>query len=107
MSFDQVRETYLEHLAAGGKAGSYGPAPRDLSIPDREWRSLVLERFERVAKDFDRVLLRWSDRDLERYQLPHPLLGNLSIKEMLLFTLYHSHHHARRISERLSLEQES
>ncbi|MCH9650017.1 MAG: DinB family protein [Deltaproteobacteria bacterium] len=102
MSFEQVREKYSIQLAAGAKAGSYGPSPRDPSIPDSDWRALVLRRFEAVSRDFDKTLTGWTDKDLERYQLPHPLLGDLSIKEMLLFTLYHSHHHARRIFERLS-----
>ncbi|MCB9182399.1 MAG: DinB family protein [Flavobacteriales bacterium] len=36
---------------------------------------------------------RWSESDLERYLLPHPLLGKLTLREMLYFTLYHVQHH--------------
>ncbi len=43
---------------------------------------------------------RWRDSDLDRLRLPHPLLGKLTVREMLYFTLYHNAHHARRIVER-------
>ena len=45
--------------------------------------------------------LAWSERALDRYRLPHPLLGRLTVREMLLFTLYHSVHHFSLVSTRV------
>jgi hypothetical protein len=36
---------------------------------------------------------KWKAADMEIYLLPHPLLGKLTIREMLLFTIYHIEHH--------------
>ena len=35
----------------------------------------------------------FSEKDLDNYILPHPLLGKLTIREMLFFTIYHVQHH--------------
>jgi hypothetical protein len=35
----------------------------------------------------------WSEDDLDNHRLPHPLLGKLTVREMLFFTLYHIQHH--------------
>ena len=104
-SFAEVRDLYRGELAAGAQAGPYGPPPREPGGDDDPWRALVLDRFERVGQDLDRVLAGWTDRSLDRYRLPHPLLGQMTIREMLYFTLYHNQHHARRVFERLAMEE--
>lgn len=43
----------------------------------------------------------WRDADLDRYLLPHPLLGKLTLREMLFFTLYHNYHHVQSVAARL------
>jgi len=61
---------------------------------------MVLQRWQKVAAGLDAVLERWDDKRLDRYQLPHPVLGKLTVREMLFFTLYHNKHHASRVFER-------
>ena len=62
----------------------------------REWWS----SFDAVAA----ALSSWSERQLDRVRLPHPGMGLLTTREMVLFTLFHNQHHeagvARRLSER-------
>lgn len=45
----------------------------------------------------------WAERALDRYRLPRPALGTLTMREMRYFTLYHELHHmqvaARRAAE--------
>ena len=38
-------------------------------------------------------LCKYSEKDLDKYLLPHPLLGKMTVREMLYFTIYHSEHH--------------
>lgn len=38
-------------------------------------------------------LSKWSDNSIEKYVLPHPLMGKISIKEMLFFMNHHINHH--------------
>jgi hypothetical protein len=45
-------------------------------------------------------MTRWPERALDRHLLPHPLMGLLTIREMLAFTVYHTAHHLRRVADR-------
>jgi hypothetical protein len=48
-----------------------------------------------------RALEHWTEMDLDRCRLPHPLLGKITVREMLFFTLYHYEHHWAIVAERL------
>ena len=37
--------------------------------------------------------LKFSVSDLDTYLLPHPLLGKMTIREISLWTAYHTEHH--------------
>ena len=38
-------------------------------------------------------LNKFSEADLDKFVIPHPLLGKLTIREMMYFTIYHAEHH--------------
>jgi hypothetical protein len=57
---------------------------------------------ETLANQLADVVGHWREEDLDRYRLPHPLLGKLTVREMLLFTVYHNYHHPRSLAARLS-----
>lgn len=50
-----------------------------------DWQSIGQKFYDRVGQ--------WSEKDLESYLMPHPLLGKLTIREMLMFNIYHTLHH--------------
>jgi hypothetical protein len=41
-------------------------------------------------------LKKFSEDDLDSIRLPHPLLGKLTVREMLYFAVYHVGHHHRQ-----------
>jgi hypothetical protein len=43
----------------------------------------------------------WREEDLDRYRLPHPVLGLVTVREMLMFTLFHFDHHRENVARRL------
>ena len=44
------------------------------------------------------------DRSIgQRYSPPHPLLGRITLREMLLFTLLHFDHHRDKVAARLGI----
>ena len=92
-SFPALRERYAEVLANGGSAGGY--APRALSPADatEEKRASIMAEHAAVVARFAAAIERWPERALDRYQLPHPLLGKLTVREMAQFTLLHNVHH--------------
>ena len=102
-TFDEVREVYRQRLAAGGRAyGKFIPARADATSGSvAEQRAALLARWQRVNARLRSAVEGWSDRDLQRIQLPHPLIGKLTAHEMLLFTIYHDQHHITGAQGRL------
>jgi hypothetical protein len=47
-------------------------------------------------------LHRSSQSALDRWRLPHPLLGRLTVREMLFFTLCHNRHHLEGVRRKLA-----
>lgn len=89
--YEALVTRYLGKLAAGGKApGRF--VPKAVSLAERPQLQRKLDKA--VAKLVRRID-RFSDAELDQLLLPHPLLGKLSLREMLYFTLHHvDQHHA-------------
>jgi hypothetical protein len=92
-SFAQIQSIYQEALSNGAQAGNY--APRRLEYPEypKGVRQKIMLEWNRVWGQLIRATHGWDDRSLDRLRLPHPLIGKLSMREMLYFTLYHHRHH--------------
>jgi hypothetical protein len=102
-TYDAIRETYRSSLAAGaGASGRFVPPRQDVS-PDQvaERRAELLARWTRVNAALRSGLEPWSETDLDRIQMPHPILGKLTAREMLFFTLYHNGHHVEAAQRRI------
>lgn len=88
-SFDGLVKRYRERLAEGGAA-------RGLYIPEThstEKKSKLLKEYGAQRDRLVKIITKWKEKDLDKYLLPHPLLGKLTIREMLFFTIYHNRHH--------------
>lgn len=98
-----LRTAYLERLAGGGSAGGY--APRTLPPPAEPAtaRRRLLERCAATLGALERAVRPWDEAALDRYRLPHPLLGRITLREMLLFTLLHFDHHRDKVAARLGI----
>jgi len=104
-----VQQSYRRALSRGGGAsGKYVPKPEDLSETEAEARRRqILTRWAEVNRRLLQALDRWGERDLDRLRMPHPLLGLLTVREMLFFTLYHNRHHVEAAKRRLPRFQSS
>lgn len=91
--YAEVRAVYLAALAGGGAAsGRYVP-PAGVPEDPEASRARALNGWRRTG---DRLVARvgkWRENALDTYRLPHPLLGKMSVREMLFFTHYHDGHH--------------
>lgn len=91
-SFGDLAAAYRELLAQGGRAGgAYVPQGTD-ALPDATDQ---LAEWNKTLTYFHKNLDKWSESDLDKYRLPHPLLGKLTAREMLFFTIYHTWHHVQ------------
>jgi len=89
MVYDDFVNKYLSKLASGGKAtGRF--VPRAVNAK----QAFILK--SKLKNEINRLVTRldkFSEAELDKYVLPHPLLGKLTLREMLYFTAYHVSHH--------------
>ena len=95
VTYEELRTRYMGVLEAGGKAGRFAP-----SADTQHDRAAILRHLASANRSLVEAVGQWSDADLDRHQLPHPLLGKITVREMLLFTIYHQHHHMAVTSRR-------
>ena len=99
-SFSEIRELYLRGLSAGATAGRFAPGPERPPADPVDRRREIMNAWTAVTVQLTAVMAGWSEPALDRHQLPHPILGLLTVREMLGFTVYHTAHHLRRIEQR-------
>ena len=97
MDYKQLVQRYHEVLSKGGKSSrpfipktgeSYGAEPL---------KNRLLLTISKINLKIEEI----SEEDLDHYRLPHPLLGKLTLREMLFFTIYHVEHHMEQTKQNL------
>jgi hypothetical protein len=100
-TYTALRDTYLATLKQGAGAGTFAPEANQVQGDEEGRRAQLMATRAELSQQLWRVIDAWRDADLDRYLLPHPLLGKLTLREMLFFTLYHNYHHVQSVAVRL------
>jgi len=92
--YHEIREAYVHELSKGAQAsGKFLPdqaaSASDLAMAQAK----LLGQWKRTSDELLTTLEGWGDAYLDQYALPHPILGSLTIREMLFFTIYHDSRH--------------
>ena len=93
-TYEALVAFYDDALAAGGKAPA-NMSPVAYRMPDEvsDLRAYLVGEWESSNHRLVTALDKWSEDKLDSYRLPHPLLGKITVREMLYFTLYHNQCH--------------
>ena len=98
-SYQDLVDKYLQKIAEGAKAsGPYLP-PR--AVPFFKKKALLKKlqySIERICKSLN----KYTEKQLDQMILPHPLLGKVTLREMMYCTAYHAEHHRQSIEKGLS-----
>ena len=90
LGYDKIVAKYQSALNNGGKASKqYEP---NISA-DNLNKATLIEDFNNHYAQFCKKLDKWSEKNLDTYRLPHPLIGKITVRDMSLFTIYHLKHH--------------
>lgn len=97
----KIAELYRAELAKGAKSSwRYSPSSRSLPEDLEPAKEKILKKWEKAGYNLLTTLEKWEDPQLDKYQLPHPILGKITVREMLLFTLYHNLHHMNGVRKK-------
>jgi hypothetical protein len=89
LTYDLLVVKYKKVLEAGGKAsGPFIPSP--VAFSDRK---KIAHKLQNSITKINDLLASCSESKLDSSRLPHPLLGKLTLREMMMFTVYHVDHH--------------
>ena len=95
-TFDELVTKYKTKLAAGGRAS--GPfIPRFISF---EKKDELIKKYNEQKQKLITKVEKQPEKDLDAYILPHPLLGKVTLREMLYFTIHHNEHHLELLKNR-------
>jgi len=90
-SLSEVQKIYKDILTEGAQV-------RGRFVPQgKTSQQKALAQWDACGQQLLKNLGRWSDAELDQYQVPHPLIGVLTIREILFFTIFHTHHHVHNV----------
>ena len=100
-NWEALRSAYRDGLAAGATAGRYAPPRKAVPVEAAAEQGRLVLQCEGTVLRLEKAIEPWREQDLDRYRLPHPVLGRVTVREMLMFTLFHFDHHREIVARRL------
>ena len=65
-------------------------------------RTTIVRRFVDMYESLGAAADAWAADDLDRFVIPHPVLGKLTVRGMLDFTDIYTRHHLRIVQAQLT-----
>lgn len=97
-SYDELVKKYVQKLETGGKASGRF-LPKEISISQKQ---NLVKRLQKVIEKLIVQVNKLSENELDNIIIPHPLLGKITLREMMYFTIYHVEHHEKITKDNLN-----
>lgn len=91
--YDALVKKYYDKLEKGG-AASGRFVPKQIEFQQRD---VFARRLIKTVNQLCKTVDKFSEAEIDIVILPHPLLGKLTLREMLYFTMYHVEHHKKLV----------
>lgn len=96
--YQTVVNRYQERLKdVQGK--TFGPS-KNMQIPPLTEKQYLLDRIQVEGKKLQYKTRKISDKNLDTLILPHPLMGKMPIREIIMWTAHHIEHHTNTLKEK-------
>ncbi|MFN8354943.1 MAG: DinB family protein [Spirosomataceae bacterium] len=98
-AYAEVVKKYEAVLEQGLKAtGNFIPV-----IDTNPDKAVVVAQFQQSNAQLLNIMNnQWTEQELDTYIIPHPVMGKMSVREMLYFTAFHTSHHHKSMQQRLA-----
>ena len=101
-NYEELVAFYKQRLAEGVRAEDFnGVTPVAYRLPEgtEDVKAYLMEVWHDAHNRLLQVLDNWNEDELDSYQLPHPALGLITLREMLFFTVHHNTLHWHDIQQ--------
>ena len=90
-SYDEVVNKYHTKLEVAGNIIS----PFSKNMPDTppEGKQNIIDQLSKQKDVLLKKINTISEKNLDKYLIPHPLMGRMLIREMIMWNAYHVEHH--------------
>ena len=96
--YKTIVNDYLERLKA--TPNFTFKASKNMRRPSLADKKYILNRLQMESKKLQYKTKRISDTNLDTVLLPHPLLGKIPVRELIMWTAYHMDHHIKILQEK-------
>ncbi|PCJ65236.1 MAG: hypothetical protein COA58_10275 [Bacteroidetes bacterium] len=98
-NYDECFNRYHEKLASvRGKA--VAPSPFISEEGKSFNKDSMLNHWGMTGNKLEKHIRKWSDNNLDKVLIPHPLLGKMMVREILFFTHFHTEHHLKSLKKK-------
>jgi len=95
--YDTVVNRYLERLEDYKNIVS--PYSKAMKVPKQKDKQYLINRLQVESKKLQHKTKKLSNKNLDALILPHPLMGKMPIREIIMWTAYHTEHHTKQLIE--------
>lgn len=88
-NYEEMVAKYLAKINDGAKSSARFEPEKRLPTRDKLITKWEVERHKTISA----VRRGWNEDDLSKYQLPHPILKKITVREMLFFNIFHIEQH--------------
>jgi hypothetical protein len=96
-AYDVIVKRYLERLE--NAKGMTFKGSQNMKIPSLKDKAYILNRLQVESKKLQYKTRKLSDKNLDTLVLPHPLMGKMPVRELIMWTAYHVEHHTKTLQE--------
>ena len=75
---------------------AYVPSPKPLKS-----RTELLEDHMRINSRIADRMMRWTEQDLDACRVHHPFWKKISVRDLLMFNVFHNEHHLKNLRKQL------
>lgn len=89
--YNAVAKRYEERLAESQERAK--EFNKDLRVPAIKEKSQMIDDLQVLNKKLQYKTQKFKDKHLDTLLLPHPLMGRMTLREIIMWTAHHTDHH--------------
>jgi uncharacterized protein YggL (DUF469 family) len=97
-NYDAIVKRYQDRLKEA--QGITFKGSQHMKVPSFKEKRYILTRLQVENKKLQYKTKKMSDNNLDTLILPHPLMGKMPVREIIMWTAHHIEHHTKTLQEK-------